>query len=121
MNGRRRLLHKAVGISAALLVVLGVTSTVLAQERETPQALFEQIVRDPGAYAAKSGAGEQFGWGVAYYAGGFVEGYRRTKDTAWLDGAVEALGLLHRKDAHRPRWVQGMDRRRPERARHLGG
>ena len=89
MNGRRRLLHKSVGIPAALLVVLGVTSTVLAQERETPQALFEQIVRDPGAYAAKSGAGEQFGWGVAYYAGGFVEGYRRTKDTAWLDGAVK--------------------------------
>ena len=66
----------------SLLVFLGAVSPALAQERETPQALFDQIVRDPGAYADKNGAGEQFGWGVAYYAGGFVQGYERTKDTA---------------------------------------
>ena len=38
----------------------------------------------------KDGAGEQFGWGINYYAGGFVQGYERTKDTAWLDGAEKS-------------------------------
>ena len=38
---------------------------------------------------SQDGAGEQFGWGINYYAGGFVQGYQRTKDTAWLDGAVK--------------------------------
>ena len=89
MHASRLILRASLGIAAPLLVLLGAFSPALAQERETPQELFEQIVRDPGAYADKNGAGEQFGWGINWYAGGFLQGYERTKDTAWLDGAVK--------------------------------
>jgi len=80
-----------VGVTLAavtgLAIVLAAGSTALAQEERTPESLFQEILRDTTATIAKDGAGELFGWNVSYYAGGFVGGYQRTKDTAWLDGA----------------------------------
>jgi hypothetical protein len=70
-----------------LAAVFAGGATALAQEDRSPEALFQQIMRDVNRNIPQNGAGEQFGWGISYYAGGFVQGYQRTKDIAWLDGA----------------------------------
>ncbi len=81
---------KPVGASVLLVLglagVLGSVSTALGQGA-TPDALLQQTLRTGEGTIPKDGAGEQFGWGVAYYAGDFVRGYQRTKDAAWLDAA----------------------------------
>jgi hypothetical protein len=65
-----------------------VVKTALAQGGGgSPEALLQQTLRTGDSTIPKDGAGEQFGWGVSYYAGNFVRGYQRTKDTAWLDAA----------------------------------
>ena len=69
-----------------LATLLGTVSTALAQGG-SPDALLQQTLRTANGAIPKDGAGEQFGWGVSYYAGDFVRGYQRTKDTAWLDAA----------------------------------
>ncbi len=70
-----------------LAVVLAGGAAAWAQEERSPEDLLQQTLRDVNSTIPKDGAGEQFGWGIAYYAGGFVGGYERTKDAAWLDGA----------------------------------
>ena len=70
-----------------LAVVLAGGAAAWAQEERSPEDLLQQTLRDVNSTIPKDGAGKQFGWGIAYYAGGFVGGYERTKDAAWLDGA----------------------------------
>ncbi|MGD1002808.1 MAG: hypothetical protein ABSA67_19130 [Candidatus Brocadiia bacterium] len=68
-----------------LAAVLAGGATAFGQDESSPQALLEQTLRDVNSTIPRDGAGEQFGWGIGYYAHGFVDGYERTKDTAWLD------------------------------------
>ncbi len=70
-----------------LAAVFAGGAMALAQEDSTPEALLQHTIGDVSGGIPQNGAGEQFGWGINYYAGGFVQGYQRTKDTAWLDGA----------------------------------
>jgi hypothetical protein len=71
-----------------LAAVLGGGAAARAQAGGgSPEALLQQTLRTGDSTIPKEGAGEQFGWGVSYYAGNFVRGYQRTKDTAWLDAA----------------------------------
>ena len=89
MNASGLTLRASLGIAVPLVVLLGAVSPALAQEERTPDALLQQSMRDANATIPTDGAGELFGWKISYYAGGFVNGYHRTKDTAWLDGAVK--------------------------------
>jgi len=71
-----------------LAAMFGGGATVSAQRGgDGPDALLQQTLRTGDSTIPRDGAGEQFGWGISYYAGGFVRGYERTKDTAWLDAA----------------------------------
>jgi hypothetical protein len=69
-----------------LAIVLATVSTALAQGG-SPDSLLQQTIRGGDGTIPKEGAGEQFGWVISYYAGGFMGGYQRTKDTAWLDAS----------------------------------
>ena len=84
-----------VGVTLAAVMGLATVraggATALAQEERSPEALFQEILRDTTSAIATDGPGELFGWKFTYYAGGFVAGYQRTKDTAWLDGAQKAF------------------------------
>ena len=70
-----------------LAAALAGEATALAQDGGSPEALLQETIRTGDSTIPKDGAGEQFGWGIAYYAGDFVRGYQRTKDAAWLDAA----------------------------------
>ncbi len=72
-----------------LAVLLAGGATALAQEEGSPEALLQQTLRTGDSTILKEGAGEQFGWNIGHRTGDFVRRYQRTKDTAWLDGAVK--------------------------------
>ncbi len=78
-------------LAAAALGLLACAATAMAADQKSAaEGAYQQVVREGEAYAQKLGAGEDFGWHVAFNLGNFVEGYRGTKDAAWLDAGVKA-------------------------------
>ena len=76
----------------SLLAVPGTVSTALGQgARSTPDDYARQVISRGESTARAQGAGEQFGWNVAYSAGDFVRGYEGSKDTAWLEAGMKVF------------------------------
>ena len=75
-----------------LPVVFGTVSRALAQgARSTPDDEAKRVIQSGENTAKAQGAGEQFGWGVAYYSGSFMRGYEGSKDPAWLDAGMKVF------------------------------
>ncbi|MCZ7646855.1 MAG: hypothetical protein M5U26_16460 [Planctomycetota bacterium] len=96
--------------SRILLMAAMATSAVLGGERDLqPDALLKERLGTPMLKLEGTRTGEGVCWHAAYGMDGFVAGYRRTKDPAWLAAGVTyyeaVLAKLHEAPDGYKGWV----------------
>lgn len=93
------------GIFCAIILSFISITTVMAQQNA--EDLLKDRMRTPLLHTEGSMTGEGVCWHAAYDMGRFMDGYRRTQDTSYLDAAVSYYDALIAKLHTSPDGYQG--------------